>query len=97
MALTAAQQTAAVVVLDASIPTAQTVGRNGRYIQVIGSSSDGTHTCGLDEYLGPRGVGYTRWVERLDDTGARWRYEVHTGPETERPSGAWRDATPRTP
>lgn len=89
MALTLAEQIAALVVLDAAIPAQQTVGQNSRYTQVIGYSPDGVHTVGLDEYLGPAGVGYVRWVNRADATGTRWQYDDPQGPEA-RPSG-WRE------
>ena len=92
--LTAQQQADALTVLDAQIPATQSVGANGRYLHVLLSSMDGVHIVGLDEYLGPHGIGYVRWVERADDTGRRWRYMVHVGPE-DRPSGQWVDVTPR--
>lgn len=93
MALTMTQQVTALAVLDVTIPAVQTVGSNGRYTQVVRVSPDGTHTCGLDEYLGSFGIGYIRFVERVDDTGVRWRYSDPHGPE-DRPSG-WQDVTPR--
>lgn len=90
MAFTLAEQTAALAVLDAAIPSKQTTDtKTGRYAQVVGYSPDGVHTVGLDEYLGPAGVGYIRWVERTDASGTRWRYDDPQGPEVR--SSGWRE------
>ena len=65
--MTPTEKADAIAVLDANIPTSQSVGPNGRYIQVSPYSPDGEHTIRLDQYLGPLGVGYCRYVSLPED------------------------------
>jgi len=65
--MTPEEKEAAIAVLDANIPASQSVGPDGRYVQVISYSPDGTHTIRLDQYLGPLGVGYCRYVSVPED------------------------------
>jgi len=60
--MTPEEKEAAIAVLDANIPASQSVGPDGRYVQVKSYSPDGTHTIRLDQYGGPLGVGYCRYV-----------------------------------
>ena len=65
--MTPEEKTAAIAVLDANIPATQSVGPDGRYIQVKPYSPDGTHTIRLDEYVSPLGIGYCRYVTVPED------------------------------
>lgn len=81
--MTDQQRTDAIAVLDANIPVVQnTVG--GKYVQVLSNSPDGQHTVRMDEYVGPRGVGYVRVVsvEEVGDSDLINVYKDHVGPET---------------
>ena len=93
MALTEAQKTAAIVILDAEIPQKQNT-VNGQYVQVVQYDVDGIHSVGLHQYLGPNGIGFVRFVERDDIGGTPWQYYTHTGPEEHRSHDEWVDVTP---
>ena len=64
--MTPEEKTAAIVVLDANIPSEQSP-VDGRYVQVKPYSPDGTHTIRLDEYVSPLGIGYCRYVTVPED------------------------------
>ena len=61
--MTIEQKETAIAVLDANIPSEQTT-INGKYVQVLSYSPDGTHTIRLDEYVSSKGVGYCRYITR---------------------------------
>ena len=84
MALTTAQRSAAVAVLDAYITIPRKV--DGKYKQVLPSSPDGKHTVERHEYVGSLGVGYSR-ILTTTDSGIVHTYQDHQGPEPYRKSG----------
>jgi hypothetical protein len=69
--MTPEEKAAAIAVLDANISSEQSVGGDGKYVQVRSYSPDGTHTIRLDEYVmpvgPPSGVGYCRYVSVPED------------------------------
>jgi hypothetical protein len=92
MALTTRQKSDAVAILDGAIPQAQRLNAQGKYTQFVARAVYSAHTVGMDEYQGPQGVGYTRFVQCEDADKTLWRYVWHSGPE-DRPHDAWIDMT----
>jgi len=69
--MTPEEKVVAIAVLDANIPSSQSVDSNGKYVQVRGYSLtvDGAvYSLHLDEYVmpvgPPDGVGYCRYISR---------------------------------
>jgi hypothetical protein len=69
--MTAEERATAIAVLDENIPSEQSVGSDGKYIQVLPYSPDGIHTIKMNESTAPRGpqdgVDYCRYVSVPED------------------------------
>ena len=82
MALTEVQKAETIAVLDAQIPKRQ-YKKDGRYKQVWPTDIEVlgvTYTTRMDEYVGPKGVGFIRIIERHEGNMVH-RYSDHNGPE----------------
>ena len=64
--MTLEEKAAAIAVLDANIPSVQSVDSDGQYTEVTSYSPDGIHTIRLDQTVMPvrpsTNVGYCRYV-----------------------------------
>jgi hypothetical protein len=69
--MTAEERATAIAVLDENIPSEQSVGSDGKYVQVLPYSPDGIHTIKMNESAAPRGpqdgVDYCRYVSVPDN------------------------------
>ena len=72
--MTPEEKTEAIEVLDANIPSSQSVDSSGKYVQIKPYLPDGKHTVYLMEYVAPpgipAGVGFCRYVSVPEDGDA---------------------------